>query len=59
MVDEERMHELLEKFWTDYSKLVARYMGKVPATEQDLFLVRLQEKSNAFSCAYADYMKGM
>jgi len=53
----DKQFELLEKYWIDFSKLVARYVDKVPANEVGDMLMYMQEKSSVYGSAYGDYVK--
>jgi hypothetical protein len=55
--DVERHGRILDRYYTDFSKLVARYIDKVTREEETLFLMQLQERSSVYGSDFDSYRR--
>lgn len=47
---------LVDTFWLDYSKLIAKYLRAVPESDRVDLCILLQEKSNVYGSCYEKFL---
>lgn len=59
MTEEESIlvNQISNEYWTEFSKLVAKHLSRVPRHLQDELLMILQEHSSCYGSNYEEHMQ--
>lgn len=51
------LHSIVDEFWVEFGKLVAKSLNKAPQDLEDLCLIQLQEHASVYGSNFEKYLK--